>query len=214
MQRLTVTTFSAQRANEGGLRADRLRLSDVERQIKMLEDKLAQSAAVISPDTGRIVELRATVGDVVHNGTPIASLERIGDGGGLEALLYVDSREGKSVRPGMMVEVSPSMVRRERHGSIVGKVRSIEDFSSTRSGMMRVLHNGQLVDTLLGEMAGAPIAVRVELSPDPGTPSRYRWTSGRGPDLQLTGGTRLSANIVTRTQRPLALVFPILDTSH
>jgi HlyD family secretion protein len=212
MQRVAVSSFSAQRANEGAVRADRLRLADAQRQIKVLEERLAQSTAVTSPDTGRVVELRAAVGDVVRNGMPIASLERAGTG--LEALLYVYSREGKSVRPGMFVEVSPTVVRRERHGSIVAKVRSVEDFPSTRSGIMRVLRNDQLVDTLLAETAGAPIAIRAELSPAPGTPSGYKWTSGRGPDVQLTSGTRLTAYVVTRTQRPIALVFPILDTSH
>jgi HlyD family secretion protein len=208
MQRVTLSSFSAARANDDAFRADKLRYDDSQRQIKLLEDKLAQSAA----DTGRIVELRAGVGDVVRNGTAIASLERAGSG--LEALLYVDSREGKSVRPGMFVEVSPSVVRRERHGSIVGKVRAVEDFPSTRSGIMRVLRNEQLVDTLLAETAGAPIAIRAELVADPASPSHYRWTSGRGPDIQLTSGTRLIAFVVTRTQRPLALVFPMLDSGR
>jgi HlyD family secretion protein len=212
MQRVTLSSFSAQRANEGTLRADKLRFADAERQIKVLEDKLAQSTAVLSPDTGRVVELRAAVGDVVRNGMAIASLERAGSG--LEALLYVDSREGKSVRPGMFVEVSPSVVRRERHGSIVAKVRAVEDFPSTRSGIMRVLRNEQLVDALLAETAGAPIAIRAELATAPDSPSRYRWTSGRGPDVQLSSGTRLTAFVVTRTQRPLALVFPVLDSSR
>jgi HlyD family secretion protein len=212
MQRVTLSSFSAARANDDAFRADKLRYDDSQRQIKLLEDKLAQSAAVTSPDTGRIVELRAGVGDVVRNGTAIASLERAGSG--LEALLYVDSREGKSVRPGMFVEVSPSVVRRERHGSIVGKVRAVEDFPSTRSGIMRVLRNEQLVDTLLAETAGAPIAIRAELVADPASPSHYRWTSGRGPDIQLTSGTRLIAFVVTRTQRPLALVFPMLDSGR
>ena len=115
MQRVTLSSFSAQRANEGALREDRLRAADAQRQIKLLEDKLAGSTAVVSPDTGRIVELRAAAGDVVRNGMAIASLERAG--AGLEALLYVDSREGKLVRPGMFVEVAPSVVRRERHGA-------------------------------------------------------------------------------------------------
>jgi HlyD family secretion protein len=212
MQRVTLSSFSAQRANEGALRADKLRYDDAQRQIKLLEEKLSQSTAVVSPDTGRIVELRAAVGDVVRNGMAIASLER--SGSGLEALLYVDSREGKSVRPGMFVEVSPSIVRRERHGSIVAKVRAVDDFPSTRSGIMRILRNEQLVDTLLAETAGAPIAIRAELAPDTSSPSRYHWTSGRGPDVQLSSGTRLTAFVVTRTQRPLALVFPMLDAGR
>ncbi len=214
MQRVAVSSFSAERSNEGAVRADTMRVADVERQIKLLEEKLAQSAAVLSPHEGRVVEVRVTVGDMVRNGMPIVSLERTGQGGGLEALLYVDSREGKAVRPGMRVEVAPTVVRRERYGAVVARVRSVEDFPSTRSGMMRVLHNEQLVEALLAETSGAPIAVRAVLERDTASPSGYRWTSGRGPDLQLSSGTRFGAYIVTRSQRPLALVFPILDTGN
>jgi HlyD family secretion protein len=209
LQRVSLASFSAARANEGAVRADKLRYDDARRQIKLLEEKLAHSAAIVSPDAGRIVELRAAAGDVVRDGTVIASLERAGSP--LEALLYVDSREGKSVRPGMVVEVSPTVVRRERHGAILATVRAVEDFPSTRSGIMRVLRNDQLVDALLAETAGAPLAVRAELARDPSAPSQYKWTSGRGPDLPLSSGTRLAAFVVTRTQRPLALVFPVLD---
>jgi HlyD family secretion protein len=214
IQRVAVDRFSAQRANESQLGADRMRLAEVQRQIKLLEEKLSESAAVSSPHDGRVVELRTTVGDMVRSGMPIVSLERTGDGAALEALLYVDSREGKSIKAGMAVEIAPSVVRRERFGAIVGRVRAVEDFPSTRSGMMRVLHNEQLVEALLAETAGAPIAVRAELERAPGTPSGFRWTSGRGPDVQLTSGTRLGAYVVTRSQRPLALVFPILDSGN
>jgi HlyD family secretion protein len=214
LQKVAVEHFSVQRANEGAVRADSLRVTDIERQIKLLEDRLADSTAVLSPHAGRVVEVRATVGDVIRSGMPIASLERTGEGGGLEALLYVDSRQGKAVHPGMAVEVAPTVVRRERYGAMVAKVLAVEDFPSTRSGMMRVLHNDQLVEALLAETAGAPIAVRATLERDPTTPTTYRWTSGRGPDLQLSSGTRFTAYVVTRSQRPLALVFPILDTDN
>jgi HlyD family secretion protein len=214
MERVAVNSFSAERANEDAVLASRRTLADGERQVQLLEQRLGQTARVLSPHDGRVVELRATVGDVVRNGMPIASLERTDQGGRLEALLYLDSREGKAVRPGMTVEVEPTVVHRERYGAMVAVVRAVEDFPSTRSGMMRALHNEQLVDALLAETAGAPVAVRAALQPAPGHPTRYRWTSGRGPDLELTGGTRLTAYVVTRSQRPVALVFPLLENSE
>jgi HlyD family secretion protein len=208
LQKVAVEHFSAQRVTDGVLQTDRLRVGEVDRQLELLAQKLAQSAAVLSPHTGRVVELRAATGDVVSNGSPIASVERTDGGAALEALLYVDSRTGKVVKAGMIVEVAPTGVRRETHGAIVGHVRAVEDFPSTRGGMMRILHNEQLVDALLAEAAGAPIAVRATLDRDAGTPTGYRWTSGRGPDAQLTSGTRLGAYVVTHEERPVALVFP------
>jgi HlyD family secretion protein len=78
--------------------------------------------------------------------------------------------------------------------------------------MMRVLHNEQLVETFLTETAGAPVAVRAALRVDKATPTGYRWSSGKGPEIELTSGTRCDAEVTTRSQRPIALLLPILDT--
>jgi HlyD family secretion protein len=125
-------------------------------------------------------------------------------------LLYVDSRQGKLIEPGMEVQIVPSVIRKERDGVLIGRVRRVEAFPSTRQGMMRVLHNEQLVDSFLVETRGTPIALRAELIQDD-TPSGYRWSSGTGPEVVLTSGTRTTAHVTTKSQRPIALVFPALD---
>jgi HlyD family secretion protein len=211
MRRTTANTFSAKRANAVSAEAEKAQIADTEHRIKVLRERLVQSARVVSTHSGRVVELRATVGDMLGPGSPILSLERDDEGGALEALLYVDSREGKKVKPGMEVQVSPTVVRRERHGVLIAEVQEVEGFPSTRRGMMRKLHNDQLVETFLMETAGAPIAVRAVLKRDEGTPSGYRWSSAEGPDLSLSSGTRVDADITTATQRPITLVFPMLD---
>lgn len=212
MQRVSADSFSAKRVNEASLQSDAERMKNTEREIKVLEERLTQSAKVVSTHDGRVVEVRVTVGDMLGPGSPIVSLERTGEKGSLEALLYVDSRLGKQLEPGMAVQLSPTIVRRERFGVLEAEVKAVEAFPSTRRGMMRVLHNEQLVETFLAATAGAPIAVRAKLHQDKATATGYRWSSGDGPDLELTSGTRCEADITTRTQRPIALVLPILDT--
>jgi HlyD family secretion protein len=210
-QRLDVDSFSAARMNEVMLTSQTMQVQETERQISMLKEKLEQSTRVVSSFEGRVVEVRTMVGDMISPGLPIVSLERAGEKGTLEALLYVDSRQGKIVRPQMEVELAPTIVRKERYGVLIGRVRSVESFPSTRQGMMRVLHNEQLVDAFLADTAGTPIAVRAEIFTAKNTPSGYKWSSGNGPDVVLTSGTRCDAHVTTRTQRPVALVFPGLD---
>jgi len=77
--------------------------------------------------------------------------------------------------------------------------------------MMGALRNEQLVESFIQSAGGAPIAVRAELLPDKATPSGYRWSSGAGPEVTLTSGTQCNAAVITRTHRPIALVFPALD---
>jgi HlyD family secretion protein len=210
-QRLTVDDFSAQRQNEAALTAEAMSVQEAERQIKLLEERLEQNSRVVSTHEGRVVEVRSMTGDLIQPGTPIVSLERRGDKAKLEALLYVDSREGKILSPGMEVQIAPTIVKKERYGVMLGTVRTVEGFPSTRQGMMRVLKNEELVQSFLQETAGSPIAVRAELRRESSTPSGYHWSSGVGPDLVLTSGTRCEANVTTRTQRPLALILPALD---
>ena len=206
-----VSRLSAERTNESERRQNEARVRDTDRQIQLLKQRFEQSSHITSAYSGRVVELRAMVGDVVEPGQPIASLERTTGVGVLEALLYLDSREGKRVRPGMRVEISPTMARRERYGVIYGQVRSVEDFPSTRRGMVQALHNEQLVDKFLTDSQGVAIAVRATLDPDPSAPGGYLWTSRRGAMLKLSSGTRCTAAVITGWQRPLALVFPTLE---
>jgi len=186
-------------------------LPEARRQLEILREQLERQDRVVSHQDGRVVEVRASIGDLVAPGSPIVSLERVGERAPLEALLFVDSRSGKTLRPGMSVEIAPSVVRRERDGVLLGRVRTVESFPSTRQGMMRLLRNEQLVDSLAQEAGGTPIAVRAVLIPAR-SPSGYRWSSGKGPDLVLTSGTRCTASVTTRRQRPISLVFPALDT--
>jgi HlyD family secretion protein len=210
MQRLTADNFSAQRANEIALTGESMQIQDTQRQIQLLEEKFEQNSRVVSTHEGHVIEVRAMIGDVLAPGKPIVSLELTGGKGSIEALLYVDSRQGKILRPGMDVQLVPSIVKKERHGVLLGRVRAVESFPSTRQGMMRVLHNEQLVDSFLTETNGTPIGVRAELIRQEGTPSGYKWSAGDGPDLVLTSGTRCVGYVTTRTQRPLELVFPAL----
>ncbi len=187
-------------------RRDRLN-ADLERMQRQFDD----GAKVLSPFDGRVVEVRAMKGDRVSQGKPLVAVERQGKGAELEALLYFDSHVGKSLQPGMAIEIVPSVTRKDRDGVLLGRVRAVEQYPSTRAGMMGALRNEQLVDSFIQSGGGAPIAVRATILIDASTPSGFRWSSGKGPVVKLTSGTPCTAAVITRTHRPIALVFPALD---
>jgi HlyD family secretion protein len=56
---------------------------------------------------------------------------------------------------------------------------------------------------------GAPYAVAVSLQQDNSTASGYRWAVGQGPDIHLSSGTLVQAEITTRNRRPFDLVVPL-----
>lgn len=158
---------------------------------------------VASPNTGRVLEVMTDVGDFVREGTRLVNLEPIDEP--LEVVLYVSSADGKRVRPGMPVEISPATVRPEEHGFLRGRVRSTSAFPVSREGMTRVVGTAELATQF--SSTGQPYEILVDLEPDPESFSGFRWSS-RGPDATIEAGTMCSAKIVIEQERPIALVIP------
>jgi HlyD family secretion protein len=108
----------------------------------------------------------------------------------------------------MHVRVSPSTVRREEFGFIEGRVRSVAEVPSTAEGMNRTLKNRQLAQTLAKD--GAPYEIVVDLLADSSTPSGYKWSSSRGPEVKINAGTLGDSDIETMSLPVLSLLVPPL----
>lgn len=179
-------------------------LRDLDLELRELRASLEENVNVISADSGRVLELMVDRGDVVSPGTAILSMEVSSEE--LMAVVYVPAELGKQVQPGMEVRVSPSNVKREEYGYMLGEVTWAAEFPSTSRGMRRLLGNEELVSKLMQE--GPPIQVDVALDRDPTTPTGYRWSSSIGPDLEISSGTLTTGSIIVREDRPIALVIP------
>lgn len=208
LRRVSAERVGVQRTTEGEQLSASSSIEETEQLVAQLEEKLEDSSRIVSSHAGRVLEVRADRGRIVSPGASIITLEVLTDAPAeLEAVLYAYSGEGKKIRPGMEVHLSPSVARREVDGVLVAKVVDVAEFPATRAGMLHVLHNDQLVEDFLTATQGAPIAIHARLIADPKTTSGYRWSSGHGPDLKLSGGTPCSASITTRSERPIALLL-------
>lgn len=181
-------------------------LNNARRQLEKLAISLGNNSQVMSPISGRVLEVKTSTGSVLSVGTPVALIEE--EGVKLEAVIYVAETQGKSIKPDMLVHLAPSTVKREEFGTMVGTVLNVSDFPMTPQGIAAVLHNDSLVNQFTHD--GAPYAVAVTLQQEPANASGYRWTVGKGPDVHLTSGTLAHAEITTRNQRPLDLVLPLI----
>ncbi len=162
---------------------------------------------VTSPLRGRVLEVAVNPGAIVNQAATILTMEPVADP--VEMVLYLPASKGVKVRPGMLTQVEPNTVSRQQFGVILGRVRSVAEFPSTYAGMMRVLQNDRLVQSLLAD--GATVEVRLELDTDPTSPSGYRWSSSSGPPFPISSGTLATAVITLRQQRPISFVIPVLD---
>ena len=184
-----------------------MKIEDKLRAIAEVERDLKVKTEVVAPHTGRILEVMTEQGAVVSKGEPILSLDLTGRAvKELEAVLYVPSLHGKQVRAGMPILIAPSTVKQEEYGLMLGKVTYVSDFPATSKGMQRVLKNDKLVLGLAGQ--DAPYEVHADLTVDPNTPSRYRWSSSSGPPLRIQSGTMAVGNITIGSKRPIEMVIP------
>jgi HlyD family secretion protein len=188
------------------LEARQTAIRDLDLATRELEAQLGENVNVLSPWSGRVLEIVADRGSVVSPGAPLLSVEVLSED--LIAVLFVPASEGKRVQKGMAVRVAPSTVKREEYGAMLGRVAWVAEFPSTSRGMTRLLGNEALVTKLMEQ--GPPIQVNVALARDPATPTGYRWSSSRGPSLKISSGTLASGDVVVRQDRPISLVIPTL----
>ncbi len=196
---------AANESREPNLQAHN-RVSDLRRELGFLEKELGTQSRVVTPHAGQVLEVKVSAGSLVDPGTPVISLQP--DVVELEVILYVPSERAKEVRARMDAEISPTGTRREEYGFIRGTVTFVADYPTTEAALMRIVENGLLARALAA--GGAVTEVHVGLETDGSTPSGYRWSSAKGAPGKLSGGTLCVGDIVTRTQRPVSLVFPFV----
>ncbi len=196
-------TQSQLRSNSAG---SRNQVEDVRQTLTELENELEATSKVVSPYSGRIVEVSIEAGDMVGAGSRLMTLEP--EDAPITAMIYIPAAEGKKVHQGMEVYVSPTTVRAEEYGFMLGTVASASDYPVTPEGLRRVLRNQQLIQELTGKTA--PIEVRVELIPDETTPSGFKWSSSEGPPMKVFSGTICNANVTVETKKPISYVLPLM----
>jgi len=203
---LALKALEADQQLDQQLEARQTIIRDLDLATRELKAQLGENVSVRSEYSGRVLEIVADRGGVVVPGTPLLTVEVLSED--LRATLFVPASAGKKVQKGMKVRIAPSTVRREEYGALLGRVAWAAEFPSTALGMTRLLKNEALVNKLMEQ--GPLIQVDVDLTPDPTTPTGYRWSSSRGPNLKITSGTLASGDIVVKEERPISLVIPTL----
>lgn len=181
-----------------------LTISNEKSKIADLQSQLTLSGDVVSPIAGIVTSAQAEVGTILSTGNSVVSIAS--EGKGLDALAYLPPEYGKRVKAGMSALVSPSTVEKAEYGSIKGTVISVSAFPTTVEAMQATLQNPELVRQFTKEKV--PIEVRIQLISDPNTVSGLKWSSSRGPNLQITPGTLVDSMVTVQEQAPITLLIP------
>jgi len=207
IQELDAEEFASRAKVQQGDAEKEIVVQDAERNLHEVENQLEIAQNVVSPYGGEVLEVKVLPGATVAMGDPIVSVQP--DVQDLQALVYLPAAQAKDVHPGMEVKISPSNVKPEEFGFVRGRVAYISDFPDTPAELMRNFENEVLVKVLTND--GPVTELRVEMLKDPKTPSGFQWSSSKGPNLLLSGGTLCTAEVITRWQKPVTLIFPSLQ---
>lgn len=191
------------------LRATRtMQRKDLEASISVLEAQVRNQGAMRSRFSGRVLEVTATVGQVVTPGTRVATIAVDDPSQPLVALLYFPVRDGKKVLPGQEAQTTPDTFKRDRFGGITGKVLSVSSYPVTKQAMANTLGSDDLATVLAN--TGPQIEVTAALDRDPRSPNGYHWSASEGPRVPQTPGTTVTSRITVETLTPAQLAISLM----
>lgn len=183
------------------------KIETLQMTIRTLQNNFAENSQIISPYSGRVLEIPVSIGMLVSSGRPIVLMEQRAGDSDFEVVTYFSPLTGKQIQVGMKTQISPTIVKREEYGFMEGIVKQVDKFPSTYQAVVKDLQNDSLAQMLTKNTA--PIKVVMRLIPDPNALSGYKWSSRQGPPIEIQSGTICNTEVTVREQPPISLVIPL-----
>jgi HlyD family secretion protein len=203
-----IASTQAQIAQARGGKDQRdLQVDDKQRELIRLEEQLAASSELRSPERGKVVQIQVAENQPVQSGDSVLLVED--DSLPLRALVLVPEATAKRVDPGMEVRIAPSDVKSEDHGFMLGKITAISERAASPQELDRILNNQAKTQSY---MEVKPYLAFAELIPvdSPTNVSGFKWTSADGPPKKITSGTLCAYQIIVDERRPISYVIPMV----
>jgi len=178
------------------------------KNIALYEVQLDRDSKIVSEYAGRVLEITTNLGQVLTTGSRIASIEVPEAGSELVCVTYFPVRDGKRIRPGMRIQITPDTVKRERFGGILGSVASVSAFPATKEAATLFLGTPEVAAQLLGDEP--QIEVVAEMGRDESAVSGFKWSSSKGPPLPITAGTTTTVRVTIEERAPVSYILPFL----
>lgn len=191
----------------------------VEAEIQQLVNNLERTTTEVkAPEAGRVVEVLKSNNDKLREGdvmlrlemakaTAASTTQRDFCDGNIHAVMYIAGNLAGKVRPGQPARVSPSDVKKEEYGFMIGQVTWISNFAASPDDMREKLKNDSLVQTYRAN--GPVFEARVCLTPDATNKfSGFKWSSSQGPPKKIESGALATASLVVDERKPYTYVVP------
>jgi len=189
----------------------RNQIDESRRAVEKLKLQLENNRHIRSKTGGKVMQLMVSVGTAVAFGTPILSVAADESANSMRNLCYFSVKDGKKIKPNMTIQITPSTVKRERYGSIIGKVINVSSFPVSQEAAVNIVGSKELALALTGQ--GAMIEVESELKSTSSSESisGYEWTS-QNPPVAVSQGTTTINRVRVDDRAPITYVLPLLRT--
>ena len=186
-------------------------INESRRAVEKLELQLENNRHVRCKSGGKVMQLMVSAGTAVAFGTPILSLTSDESTRTMKNLCYFSVKDGKKIKQGMTIQVTPSTVKRERYGSIIGEVVSVSSFPVSREAAMNIVGSKELAFALTGQGAMIEVETKLQGALSPDSESGYEWTS-KNPPVAMSQGTTTVNRVRVDDRAPITYVLPLIRT--
>ena len=185
-----------------------LLIKEAEGRVQRLARNLSHQSVIRASYSGKVLELNVAPGQVLAPGQQIGLMENNAGTDSLVAVAYFPVKDGKKISTGMPTRITPTTVKKERFGSIVGSVTSVSSIPRSTDSIAATVGNKELAQSL--GTGGAMIEVRSTLTPSDTASSGYEWSSGSGPDITVTPGMTVTIDATIEFRKPVTFLLPFL----
>jgi len=186
----------------------RLELAEAQGRLQRLTRSHSHQSTIVSPHSGKVLELTVAPGQMLTQGQQIGLIESTGSPDGLVAVAYFPVKDGKKIQSGMKTRITPTTIKRERYGSIVGDITTVSSVPRSTDSIAAIVGNRELAMSF--GTGGSMIEVRSSLQAADENPSGYRWSSGKGPDISITSGMTVTVDATIEYRKPITFLLPFL----
>lgn len=184
-----------------------------EEALKTVVAEIQRNGTVRAPAAGCIMDELVHRGQVVTAGANLFDLEKRDGNQNLRSLAFFPARDGKRLKVGQPVRITPTTTRAQRHGGIQGRIVGVRQLPVSRDALLNRFGNPNLVDAILAGQSepGEPlIEVETSLQRSSSTFSGYAWSGGGGPALPITAGTPTQVSVMVESRQPIGYLIPML----
>lgn len=122
-----------------------------------------------------------------------------------EILAYVPFSTAMNFKVGMPAQVTPSNVKREEYGYMVGTVTRIGTSTVTEESIMEAMGTKKYIAAL--GLTPDCVEVRIRLNVDISTKSGFEWSNSKGANVSVDVGSICTIKFVTESKRPIDLLI-------